>query len=392
MWLSLPQVHFGVTMANIVFNSPITVDYYWTDFQALVTSKGLFMQHLETDQKYTVFAVDGPIGYRCFLWKLVWSSDPTIEWPSDYSEAQNDIDLADFEIHKATSNKPLSVKTTDGRIRTAFEKSSGTSFNFYSHNWCDKTTWYSEAPRVVDEVATANGTWTVYSLAHQFMIDTYHAKITQEDFLKDPNGNSYRVTVKVDGLLKEEQDPHYGTGGDYTVNYASGTITFLSALTSDDTVTVTYHYAGSSAFTVKPLPGKVLNIDIAECQFSLDVSLKDTIVYQPRGYVDFFAPQYLKSNGGPYDPGTLIPLGNPFMYKSVNDLLNDSFKAYPTYPAIGSGWRSIQSATTVFEWDYTRQKDFSSAAGMEIRCSLQHDTPFDGTMATVTFYCSTVDE
>jgi hypothetical protein len=281
-------------------------------------------------------------------------------------------------------------KTVDGRLRYAVEKSDTPKKTIISHDWTDPTTWYSSSVRVVDEIASDSGNHILYNLDHVNVIDTYHGKVTQEDFLLDGSDNSFRVTVKVNDVTKTEQDPHYGAGGDYTVNYENGTVSFLSALAANDEVKVTYHYATDSVFTVTPESGKSLAIEFAEVQFAADVVINDSVVFQPYGYVDVFAPQYLQSNGGPYPSLTKIPLGNPVIYKSMSDYQNDAVKSYCTYPPLGgNGWRGSPEEIIIMDWDYVSATSLRSDYGMEIRVYLQHDTAFDGYCATATFYCTT---
>lgn len=290
------------------------------------------------------------------------------------------------------ANVPL---TADKRLRVGTEKSDASKVQFYSHDWGDKTTWFEEAVRIVDGVGTDIGDHLTYNFSHTFFIDTYHAKITGEDFLKDSEGNSYRVVVKVDGVEKTEQDPHYGTGGDYTVDYAAGSITFLAAQDPGAVVTATYYYAASSLFTIKPQAGKKLLLEMVEVQFSQGIDLRDSVVFQAYGYVDIFAPQLLDTADppGPYPSGTQIPLGDPIVYKSMRDYMNDAQRSYPSYPALGgSSWRGIQSPSYILDWDYLRGTLLVSSWGMEIRVYLAHDTPFTGGFATATFYCSSEDE
>lgn len=269
------------------------------------------------------------------------------------------------------------------------EKPTSTSLTLFSHDWSDKTTWRETAVRVVDEVAPDSGDHLTYTVAHTFLIDTYHGKVTGEDYLKDADGHSLRVVVKVNDVAKTEQDPHYGTGGDYTINYDAGTVTFLSALDPADVVKVTYHYAVSSLFTVAPSEGKVLTVDFVEVQFSADIQITDSIVFQPYGYVDVFAPQLMPG----IPSGTKIPLGDPLIYKTMRDYMNDSIRSYPKYPALGGGsWRGCPQEILVMDWDYLRAKPLVASAGMELRISLQHDTPFGGYYATATFYCGVGDE
>jgi len=274
--------------------------------------------------------------------------------------------------------------TSDGRQVVAFEKSNTPKKTIVSHDWTDPTTWAESAVRVVNEVATDEGAHTSYALAHVNVIDTYHGKVSQEDFLLSSGGFSYRVAVTVNDVAKVEQDPHYGTGGDFTVNYAAGKVVFLSALDPTDVVKVTYHYATNSTFTVKPEAGKSLKLEFAEVQFSDDVEVTDSVLFQAYGFVDVFAPQLMPG----IPSGTKIPLGNPVVYKAISDFQNDAVKSHPVYPAFGgNGWRGSPHSLIIMDWDYVSATNLRADYGMEIRLSLQHNTPFGGWYATATFYC-----
>lgn len=275
--------------------------------------------------------------------------------------------------------------------RVAIEKPDDTFKTIYSHNWCDKTTWYEKSVEVVSGITTDQGDHLNYDLEHNYIIDTFHGKITQEDYLVDDNDHSYRVAVWVDGAEQEEIDPHT-LSGDYSVNYASGIITFEEELTGTEEVTATYHYATTADNTIAANPGKVLTIEAVEVQVSENVEIKDTLRFTMYGYVDVFAPQLLTTNGGPYPPGTKIPLANSLVFKTMSDYLNDAFRAYPKYPALGGdGWRGVSQPTYVMDWDYLRSRILRYNAGMEIRITLDHNTEFGGTLATATFYCTSQD-
>lgn len=277
-------------------------------------------------------------------------------------------------------------KTSDGKPIYSTWPTEGTRKTFITGNWCDKTTWYQKAIRVVDEIANCSnpGVYTSYSVSHLNLIDCYHGKITQEDFLKDGAGNSFRVIVKVNDLQKTEQDPHTGSGGDYSIDYLNGAVTFLSPLQSGDVVKVTYHYQNGSEYVLKPEAGKSLKIKSAEVQFTKDVVITDTVKFQPYGLVDAFAPQLMP--GVP--SGTLIPLGNPVVYKTLMDYINEANGAYPEIEPMGGGtWRNMAIGTVTFPWNYQAVTEIRSSLGMEIRIKLEHETSFSGTAATATFYC-----
>lgn len=286
------------------------------------------------------------------------------------------------------TTKPLTVRTEDGRAVFANSKRDSAKLNLISHDWTDKTTWYTNSVYVPAAVAVDSGDHLTYSLLNGYLIDTYHSKLFQEDTL------GKRVVVKVNGVAKIEEDPHYGEShGDYTINYASGSITFKVARSLLDVVTADYWYATDSAFYIRPSEGKKVNIESVECQFSEDVIMTDSAVFQPYGFVEYFAPQYCTTNGGPYPPGTKIPLGAPLKYKSITDIQAEAIKGYPAYPAMGgNGWRGVPMKINIVNWDYLTATALMSSMGMEIKVYLEHDAPFGGWFATTTFYCSSDSE
>ena len=134
------------------------------------------------------------------------------------------------------------------------------------------------------------------------------------------------------------------------------------------------------------MPGKALKLVRAEVQFTTDVVLKDTVIFETFGYVDVFAPQLVNNVNPDYVTSfpslTRIPI-NRTTYKG----------ALPTYPALGgSGFRGVTQPTVVIQWDYAALLPISSAAGMEVRIYLEHGQPFDGTYATATLYGLSEDE
>jgi hypothetical protein len=275
------------------------------------------------------------------------------------------------------------IPTAQGRVPTAAARPVAPKLTFISPNWCDKTTWHQNAAQVTDELATTADR-TTYSVENVNLIDTYHGKVTFEDALDK------HIVVKVNGTAKTEQDPHLGSGGDYTVDYAAGSVTFLTERQIGDAVTVSYWYARKATFILKPEAGKRLLIGTVEIQFSDDVVMNDTFVFQAYGLVDVFAPQLVPG----IPSGTKIPIGAPLVYKTFNDLLNDSNGAYPGYPAFGgTNWRALRKQAFIFVWDYTvGQTALEAAYGMEIHLDLEHDSPCGGTFGTATFYCTSEAE
>lgn len=283
----------------------------------------------------------------------------------------------------------MGYKTTSGgKMVVAVEKPDGKRAYYFSHNWCDPTTWYGDSVYVEDEYATNIGDNQTYQLDHYNIIDTFHGKMFGEDFLTDSEGRDFRVHVKVNGLDGyTEHDPHYtdySDDYDYIIDYENAQITFASPLQSDDDVTVTYHYENGSTFYAKVASGKTLFIDGSEVQFSTDIDPTDTIKYQIFVYNPYY-PTY-----GPLK----VPYGEPNVYKTMADFQVEATKIYPVFPAVGAegNWRGMSKPLVVLNWDYVSGTLLKSSYGTEIRIWLEHDKPFDGSYASLTFYGIEEDE
>jgi len=278
-------------MTQLKINNGVVLDYSqdgWAEFKKWLDGTYARLTYAWVDEglAYQIAAVDGPVCRTCSI---------------------NKTDATDFEANYKT-NAPTTQsvhldgpESADGAPITAGVKPARPKLTFISCNFCDQTTWFDAAARVVDEVAVDQGDHQDYVVAHGPLIDVFHGKITFEDKLRDANGHSYRVVVKVNGVEKDEQDPHLGTGGDYTLDYALKTVHFLTPLTGTETVQVTYHYAGgnpglpASTYIVRPIDGKMLIVDRVEVQFSGDIELTDTFKFQAFGLVDACAPQLMQS-------------------------------------------------------------------------------------------------
>jgi hypothetical protein len=228
---------------------------------------------------------------------------------------------------------------------------------------------------VVDEVAVDSGDHTTYALAHQSVIDVYHGKVTCEDEIIDVNGNRMYVGVEVNDMPSVEKDPHT-LQGDFTVNYAAGTLTFTQALQPSDVVKVTYHYARSSKMYIRPLPGKKLGMTAVKVQFSKNVQINDTVIYEVWG-----------------QPGTPAPIiMSRIVYKTFGNFMDDANFVGETMPQIGgSSWRGTSDAICTLQWDYKALIPLYSSYNMELRIFLEHDVPYTGT-CYATFFCLSQDE
>lgn len=365
---------------------PLTVAY--ATFKQLI---GLIPAYyvLQGDNSYMLYAS----GESAFVQAWIPKTDAAsiADFETNYkSKCATAASADDAYVLGLIANKiPLVEKRLpDGRMRVSQEKSTASRITFYTHNWCDPTTWYTCSKSVSEVVTFSSGS---YKLSYGNVIDVYHGKLTGEDFIKHPGTNaSLRVSVIASGHTLVEQDPHYGAGGDYTVDYENGLILPVSGTAFADPVTASYHHATNSAFYLTPLPGKTLVITEAEVNFSVDIGVTDTISFQAQGLVDDWAPQLVAAHLVP--SGTYINLGNPVRYKTMMDYMNESQRAYPSYPPLGgNSWRAIQSPTVVLDWDYVAAQSITSSPAMRVQLKLDHDIPFSGTVGTATFYCTSED-
>jgi len=276
-----------------------------------------------------------------------------------------------------TEGIQIGKHTDDGVQRVSIEPSEAPSETiFITPNMCDPTTWYQDSVQVVDEVASHDdppNDYTQYSVANTNLIDTYHGKLPGEDTLDDGVGGNYRVIVKVNDVTKTEDDPHLAAGnGDYTVDYAAGTITFNTALTAPDVVKATYHYENGSSFSITPLAGKMLKLVKAEIQLSEDIILEDTILIQ------------VCVGGTPV---------KETRYKSMADLYSEAQGTYPSLPALGgSGWRGMTQPVHTLPFVYLAVSILRSSQALSMKVSLENGKAFGGSFATATFYCLSEDE
>jgi hypothetical protein len=264
-------------MSLDILNVPYTI------LKTETAKKGLRLFYITLHSGYCVLA--GSVTY--ILKSNIIDSNVT-DFESNYKSIARSVSC-EAEVQGLCS--PLEA---DGKPLIATTPAEGLKLNAISPNWCDRTTWYEQSVRIVnEEMITTDLDRKVWETSHKNITDTYHGKLTGEDNLSDADGYSYRVLVTADGYEKTEQNPHYGSGGDFTVNYKDGYITFFESIPVEISPLITYHYENGSRWTIKPTAGEVLKLKRAEAQFSEDVVLTDTLVYDLYGSVNSFAPQYV---------------------------------------------------------------------------------------------------
>jgi hypothetical protein len=238
---------------------------------------------------------------------------------------------------------------------------------FYSHNFCDPTTWYMDSERVTSEtLEVIPGTDNKqFQADYTNWIDLSHGKVSDEDDIS----SSYLPVVKVDSVTKTEATPFgSGTDGDFTIDYAAGKVIFHDSVTG--TVTADYSYEDGSTFSFAPDSGKNLQLLRAETQISVDMVMSSSLIY------------VVKVGSTPVKTK---------IYKTIHDFINESNKAYPTIPAF-SGNRGFVQPIHTFAWDYASRTDLYDSLSMSVDVYLESHTPCTGEYAMVTFYFWSKDE
>lgn len=252
----------------------------------------------------------------------------------------------------------------DGNLMTVSTLPAGSETVKISHNFCDATTWYSNATQVVDEVATEQlGLGLQFNLANTNVIDVNHGKLYRED----EDLTSYIPVVKVDSVVMTE-DEYDGAQHDYWIDHAAGHIHFHSAHIGS-TVEVTYYYATDSIYKIIPDTGKKLQIIRAEVQFTDDFNMKDALKFQI------------------YHEG-LAQVVQEVTYKNF---LNIAMEAFGNFPELADivGNRNMGAKLRNLPFAYTSKTDITP--GLQVWIRLANDTECGGKHASATMHCAVTD-
>jgi hypothetical protein len=266
----------------------------------------------------------------------------------------------------------LGSQTTEGVPEVTAVPRTGTEMIATTPNLADPSTWYGTSTRVAAAALTDSGdglTWT----SGDTWIDMTHGKLFDEDALVADTEHGYAIEVKVDGAVKTERTPFATSGGDFTVDYRLGKVVFPSSQ-AGKTVTATYSKMVDSVFALVPSEGKAIDIEEVEAQFSEDIVMNDTIVFEVWAYNPADLPNKVKIGGT--------------RYKNFKNFIDEALGSYPVIPAIGGSVRGASHAIYGFPFRYGTVRTLSSAYGVELRVRLESDVPFGGEHATATFYCT----
>lgn len=259
-----------------------------------------------------------------------------------------------MEIHYSKD----SISSIQGAVPVTVYKPEEDSFARASHDFCNKTTWYTNSVRVEGETATLL-TSTTYSLANTFIIDVVNGITNRQDLMQ-----AYAVIVKEDGAVISG----------YTLNHNTGVITFDSA--PSGTITVDYSYATDSEWIIEPSAGKTLIIEHSEVQFCNDIIMDSPIRFEVWGYNPYFGVP-----GHPLESMLRIEYQS-VQYNSIKDVINESNLGTGIIPQVGD----LPGDIHVFPFNYVTIKPFKSSMGMQLRLRTVGNKEITGSYGTASFY------
>jgi hypothetical protein len=228
-----------------------------------------------------------------------------------------------------------------------------------SHDFCDKTTWHQNSTEHTGITLSDQGSNVFKHADHTNWIDLTHGNFYQEDSLADQKeAKIYDNAVEV-------------TTG-FTINYATGEVTFTSAPTGP--VTADFWKAGDSCFTVAPDSGKRLLLEHSELQFAENVNMNAAIDFEVWVY-------------NPADLPNKV-LYKRVRYKNIKDVINSANLGQGYIPKISGLTQNI----IVFPFNYISMVKLEDSVGAEMRVSVDGDGEFPGEWATATFYFISEDE
>lgn len=267
----------------------------------------------------------------------------------------------------------------------------GSEWVIGSHNFCDPCTWFGESVRVSNETLMDGGDGLMFMSANVNWVDMTSGRMHNDDIWveiqkmmnpSDPHG--YAVVVKVDGVEVDRCPDFSETGGDYWVDHSSGRVVFLSSQ-AGKTVTASYSYATSNVFRVAPMPGKMLIIEDAECDISVDAHMNQAIVYSAwhfdgQDYVLDMAAQYKRASQINTEARGCYPLftavGASDAEKQISDIQEFRRKS-----------RGMKYARQGAPFQYATAKKLHSRYGQEVRVFTSDGVVMPGEHVTITFYC-----
>lgn len=245
------------------------------------------------------------------------------------------------------------------------------SFARATHDFCNKTTWYTNSVRVENESVTH--TSLVMELSNKNVIDVLYGNISRQDLLQEYKISVYDNGVEIPQYTINSVDGENIKTENYHVDHKLGKITLVNAPSGN--LTVDYSYATSSEWVLQPAEGSMLIIEHSEIQFATNVEINT-----PLRFEIWIGNPYYAVEGHPYEGMQKIPY-QAIQYNSIKDFVNEANLGTGTIPPIDNLPECV-----VFPFDYATIKPFRYSVGAELRIRAVNDIELNGSFGTATFY------
>jgi hypothetical protein len=232
----------------------------------------------------------------------------------------------------------------------------GSSTILVSHDFCDKTTWYTDSVRVSTAETLTTSDYLIYSSLNTHWIDLSHGKVPYEHRISA----TYAPIIYVDDVV---------TTTGFTINYAAGTITFDSSQ-EGKVISAKYSYATTSIWKIKPETGKILKLIGTIVKFADDCTIGENQYINFQLYVGGYA------------------YGSPTIYKNIADFI----KCATGNPNTVKGFGEIEHDIMWIPFSYVTSKDLKSSQLAEIRIKISDDIPMTGEWGVVCAECISLAE
>ena len=297
-----------------------------------------------------------------------------------------------YQLLTPVRNQPVD---SDGNPVFASVLKSGEEVTICTHNFADPCTWFGDSVRVNNEVLTnPSGDGVTYVSQKKNWIDMLSGRqhmdyvwVQIQQMLNPSDPHGYQIVVKVDGYTMTMRQPFATSGGDFEPRYEDGYVIFYNSQ-SGKNVTISYSYATSSTFYLRPFPwDSSLTVEASETQTTLDVVMNDEFSFS------FWAQN---ASTGVYEIQFIDK------YKRASQMFQEFRGAYPVLKAYGSSAADKLLPLDVFRRTSRGLKNdiqgmpmylsckWTLVPGIEIRVKLTNDIPLTGEHSSQTFYCTEI--
>lgn len=290
----------------------------------------------------------------------------------------------------------------------------GSDTNFSTHNFCDRTTWFTDSARRTGQ-SLSQTSGTEFQAPDTMIICMDRGRVHRENYLVlrdvyEGAGHGWKVTLYADGSpltkVSEHQDA-IAANGDYYVNYETGAFHTFADYTGV-AMTADYSYAQGSGWALEAKDGYILEIQAAETQFSQPFTMTDAIVFRVQAWSTTILADLVAAALVPADtwvsidqlplpvqemlPGTPADYV-PLVYQTKRQLYQEGRGSYPVIyndtqanaDAQGRLFRGFVGDVQGFPFKYDATRLIG--VGYRLHVQLENHVPFEGKEATGTFYC-----